>query len=255
MPILPTANLKNSTHVNLVLRAAAWDRKLAADFVDWLAIRSTAPLTDEAKQAHLDELERRLAGKSFVSLSGDSAVSLRDLGAMPIVLRHFSYARIKRPGLDLSFDVFNAGNELALGDEPAGLVLEIFAVDGRTITPLVELAIEAVRDWPVEYAFGGTNAFTAIYTLAHRRAKEEGRTLHVRDFLWPFTFSKDLAGVTDETLKQLPVFRSGREAGGVWIWLFEDLSMGHNDHYAAAAKALGLRSLWEQEILYGPGSR
>ena len=174
---------------------------------------------------------------------------------MPIVLRHFSYARIKRPGLDLSFDVFNAANELTLGDEPAGLVLEVFAVDGRTIAPLVELAIEALRDWPVEYAFGGDSTFTNRYVQAHLREKEAGRTLHVRDFLWPFTFSKDLAGVSEGTLRQLPVFRTGREAGGAWVWLFEDLYIGHNDHYAAAASALGLRSLWEQEILYGSGER
>jgi hypothetical protein len=254
MHLPPTANLKNSKHVNLVLRAPGWDRKLAGEFLDWLATRSTAALTDDVKRAHLDELERRVAGKSLVSVSKESGVSLRDLRFWPNIARHFSYGRIKRPGLDLSFDIFNAGNELKLGDEPGGLVLEIFAVDGRTIAPLVELVVEAMRDWPVEYAFGGHYTFTVDYVLAHRRAVEAGRTLHVRDFLWPFTFSRDFGGMSEEGLRQLPVFRTGREAGGVWIWLFEDLSIGHNDHYTAAAEAFGLRSLWEQAILYPSGS-
>lgn len=252
MQVLPTANLKNSTHVNLVFRTPGWNRKLASEFLEWLASHSQAPLTPEARSAHLDELDRRMAGKSFLSVSRDGSASLRDLGAMPVVLRHFSYCRFKRAGLDLSFDVFNAGNELTIGSEPAGLVLELFAVDGRTIAPLVELAIKAVREWPVEHAFGGGTTFTNRYVQAHLREAKAGHALHVRDFLWPFTFSKDL-GVADETLKQLPVFRTGREAGGVWVWLFEDLSMGHNDHYTAAAKALGLRSLWDQEFLYGAG--
>jgi hypothetical protein len=251
--ILPTANLKNTKHINLVFRVPGWDRQLAGEFLDWLARRSTTPVTEDAKQAHLDELERRLSGKNLVHVSKESGVSLRDLGAMPIVLRHFSYVQISRPGAVLSFDVLNAGNELTLSREPAGLVLELFGVEGRIATSLVEVAIEAVRDWPVEHAFGGTAAFTTDFTLAHLRARRVGRKLHVRDFLWPFTFSHDLASVADETLKQLPVFRSGREAGGVWIWLFEDLSMGHSDKYFDAAKALGLRSLWEREILYGPG--
>ena len=249
--ISPTANLKNTKHMNIVFRAAGWDRQLTGDFLGWLAKRSDTPLSEDAREAHLDELEQRLNGKNLVSVSRESGVSLSHLGAMPILLRHFRYAPIELPRATLSVDLLNAGNELSIGEEPGGLALELFGIRGQIAASLVEVALEAVREWPVEYVFGGRAVFTADFARARLRAGEAGRELRVKDYLWPFTFSRDLARVPDETLQQLAVFQSGREGGGVWIWLFEDLSMGHSDDYFAASKALGLRSLWEPEIIDG----
>jgi hypothetical protein len=249
--VLPTANLKNTKHINLVFRSQGWDRDLVSGFLDWLAARSPTPVSEEARRVHLDELDRRVSGKSLVRVSEEVGVTLRDLGAMPVLLKHFSFARIERPGAVLSLDVFNAGDELHLGQEPGGLVLELFGVSGRIAAALVEVALEAVREWPIEFMFGGSAVFAVDFTLAFLRAKEAGRSLHVRAFLWPFTFSRHLWSVSDDTLSNLPGFRSGREANGAFVWLFEDLSMGHNSNYTTASRALGLRSLWEPEILHG----
>jgi hypothetical protein len=245
-PPLPTANLKNTKHINLVFSGHRDDRELLREFLDWLVARSTQAVSDTAKRAHLDELERRRSGKNFVTLSTGAGVSLRDLGAMPIVLKHFSYARIQRQGFAVSFDVLNAANELEIGDNPGSLTLELFIIDGRRPISqgLVALALEAIRDWPVSYAFGGSHTFTADYALAHAYFRSTGTMLLTNEFLWPFVFDRHLARISDEALRALPAFRTGRESGGSWIWLFEDLSIGHNDDYVAAAEALGLRTIW-----------
>ena len=242
----PTANLKNTTHVNLLFAEQGPHPDFLRAFLDWLAKRSLEPLTEETTSAHIDELARRASGKCLVSVSADTGVSLRDLRFMPVVLRHFSYATIRRPGLDLSLDIFNAADELKLGGEPPTLALELFALDGRTVLPLVEIAKEAAREWPVQYAFGGHHTFAATFAHEHYAARKRGvATPRVNDFLWPLTFIRQLGEVDDAVLGTLPVFRVEREGDGIWLWLFEDLYMGHNDDYQAAASAVGLRTLWE----------
>lgn len=243
--IRPAANLKLSTHANLVFPASEYDPGLAQSLVQWLNARSGNPLAADALQAHLDELARRAGGgRSLEEVAETERVDLGWLQTMPTLFKHFRFGRYEIGEITVSLDIFNPANELELPYSQDHLVLELFYVSGRRIEPFVGLVRGIVDEWPVGFVFGGKAVFTAEFVNGFRYSSTPlDSSARPASFLWPLTF---LAAPADEHVPaSLPVHFVERRKRGTLIQVFETLSTGNEDDYADAAHALGLRSLWE----------
>jgi hypothetical protein len=243
--VRPAANLKLTTHANLVLPGATYDADLVASLLARLNARSTHPLDTPALEAHRDELNRRAAGgRSLREVAEQEGVELGWLQTMPTLFKHFRFGRFEMDDIVVSLDLFNPANELQLPYPQEQLTLELFYVTGRRIEPFVNLVRTLVDEWPISFVFGGRDVFTACFVNGFRYSSTPlEASARPTSFLWPLTF---LATPADGNVPAtLPVHTLDRRKRGVLIQVFETLSTGIEDDYADAAHAMGVRSPWE----------
>ena len=172
-------------------------------------------------------------------------MDIRSFTAPPVWVREFGFATFDLDGIQVSVDVFNAADELKLGDE-ARNVVELFRVDGREVAPLVNVARELMDATDTPLVFGGTSF--VVDTMVWFR--EEGPTtrrgaLAISDLLWPLMGLRK--EYPDDLLVALPVHKVLKARKGVVIQTFADLWNGLKTDYDEAAHRLGLTSFWEAQ--------
>jgi hypothetical protein len=164
--------------------------------------------------------------------------------ATTVLVREFGFCTWDLDGIVVSVDVFNAANELGLGDQ-ARNVVELFRVAGRDVDPLVTAAAELMEATDTTLVFGGSSfsVDTFMFFRAEGASTPRG-TLTVANLLWPLMGLRK--SYPDEVLADLPVHRLVRlRRGGVLIQTFEDLWTGLETRYDEACERLGLTSFWE----------
>jgi hypothetical protein len=243
-PVLPQIqNLKSAVVANFAFDAAPGDLGPAETVLRWLNGRAAEPRPPEDIQRHLDGLRARTAGSNATKLVAEKGLHTTIVRAPPIWIREFGLCTFDLDGIEVSVDVFNADDELKLGDQ-ARNVVELFRVNGREVTPLVNAAKELMDATDTALVFGGVSFY--VETLVTFRAEgptSRRGTLGVSDYLWPLMGLRKR--YADQFLAALPVHRVLHARRGFVIQAFEDLWTGYEARYNAACEMLELSSFWE----------
>lgn len=241
-PLLP---IKAAFNANFVFEAEAGDLGPAESVLTWLNEKAARPQSPEAIQRHLAGLRDRVGGETGPKRAAARSVDMRLFTAPPIWVREFGFATFDLDGIEVSVDVFNAADELGLGDR-ARNVVELFRVDGREVAPLVNAAAELMDATDTQLVFGGVSFFVDTFVWFGEEGPDTRRgALGIDDVLWPLMgLRKDYP---DEVLSALPVHKVVKTRRGVVIQTFEDLWNGAGAAYDDAAHRLGLTSFWEAQ--------
>jgi len=234
-------NLKLATHANFVFDDATAIETATDGVLEWLRAHSDNQVSEADIEAHREQIQCRISGRSLLRIAGDEAIPVNRMRSIPVMLRHVRFCKFQLGSIAVSVDVFNAGNELGLPESFPRNVVEVFFAGGHDVDLFVDVVADLFEAMPVQHVFGGVSSFADRYVAAISRDLISGTT-RPWEFLWPLT------GVAMEmTLPSgsFPAYREIPKRRGVVIQLFADLWTGSEDDYASAARALGRRSLWE----------
>jgi hypothetical protein len=241
----PPAPIKAAFTANFAFDAAAGDLRPAEAVLAWLNGRAVRRVSPEDIQRHLAGLRDRVGGETGPKRAAANSVDWRLFTAPPIWVREFGFATFDLDGIQVSVDVFNAADEHQLGEE-ARNVVELFRVDGREVTPLVNAAVEVMDATDTHLVFGGISFFADMFLGFRQEGPDTRRgALGIADLLWPLMgLRKDYA---DDVLAALPVHKVVKARRGVVIQAFADLWTGGKQEYDDAAHRLGLTSFYEAQ--------
>ena len=172
-PVLPQIqNIKWAVVANFAFDAAPGDLRPAEAVLAWLNGRTDQPRSAEDIGRHLDGLRARVGGECAMKRAAERSLDLRRLRAPPNWVKEFGFCTFPLDGIVVSVDVFNAADELKLGDQ-ARNVVELFRIDGGDVTPLVNAANELMDSTDTTLVFGGIS-FASRCSLEFARSRRRG---------------------------------------------------------------------------------
>lgn len=235
--------LKIAVRANLVFDAPPSDLSPAEAVLACLNQRAKVPRSEKELHQHLEALRGRIGGESLVGRANAKGIDLRLLRMTNPYVREFGLCTFDLDGVSLSVDIFNAADELGLGEGCGRNIVEVFRVDGRDVGPLVRLAREAFDTTDCTFLFGGVSFYFEMFIKLFQEAQQDRRVpIFPWAFLWPLT--SVLSNTPSDSLASLPVHARFTSSRGTVLQVFEDLWTGDEKAYKTAADALGLRSFW-----------
>ena len=235
--------VKMALSASFVFDAEPGDLRPAESVLSWLNANARVGRSPEEVQRHLGVLRDRVDGDSLARRAERKGVDLRRLRMPPHYVREFGLSTFEFDQSLLSVDIFNAGNELDLGECAVRNAVEVFRVDGKDVATFVNVAKGVFDATESHFLFGGPGFSVESYTQLCWRARRARKPAPAPwDLLWPLVGTERT--YPDSTLAVLPVTQVIRCRRGIVVQTFDDLWTGYQDRYRAAAEALGMKTFW-----------